>query len=230
MGSQVPFSPAQVSSIRALLIHAGYHGYRHFILYLGARALIALLGFAMVLLISGLNSPQLLAGMTWLGFFIPHFILKEMIGGRQKRIRRGLIDFFDLTALCVEAGLNSLQAMKRVAEDLRHAHADLSDELDLVWCEMQAGYSWDEALCSMSARTGVGEIEELSELIRAEPLGVVGVLQTCADFLRVERLQHAKPKTMVPALVVFGTVFSLPVIVVVTLGPALIEIYRTLMS
>jgi tight adherence protein C len=168
--------------------------------------------------------------MTWQGFFIPRFILKGMIGGRQKRIRLGLIDFFDLTALCVEAGLFSLQAMKRVAKDLRHAYPELSDELYLVCCEMQAGYSLDEALWSMSERTGVGEIEELSELIRAEPLGVVRVLQTCADFLRVERGQHAKAKTMVPALVVFGAVFTLPVVLVVTLGPALIQLYRTLMT
>jgi tight adherence protein C len=191
---------------------------------------IALLGVAAVLLISGLNSPLLLAGMTWLGFFIPRFILKGMIRARQKRIRRGLIDFFDLTTLCVEAGLLPLQAMQRVAEDLRHTHPELSDELYLVYCEMQADYSWDEAFCSMYARTGVGEIGELSELLRAEPLGIVGVLQSCADCLRTERRQHAKPERMVPALVVFGTVFILPVIVVVTLGPALIQLYRTLMS
>ena len=230
MGSQLHLSPDQVSRIRALLIRAGYHEYRHFILYLGTRALIPLLGFAAVLVISGLKSPLLLVGSTWLGFFIPRFILKAMIDGRQKRIRLGLIDFFDLTGLCVEAGLFPLPAMKRVIKDLRHAHPELSDELYLVCCEMQAGYSLDEALWSMSERTDVGEIEELSELIRAEPLEVVRVLQTCADFLRVERSQHAKAKTIVPALLVFGTVFTLPVVLVVTLGPALIQLYRTLMS
>jgi tight adherence protein C len=230
MGSQLPVSPDQVSCIRALLIQAGYPGYRYFILYLGTRALVALLGLAAVWLISGLNSPLLLAGMTWLGFFIPHFIVKGMIRGRQKRIRLGLIDSFDLTTLCVEAGLLPLQAMKRVAEDLRHTHPELSDELYLVYCEMQAGCSWDEAFCGMSARTGVGEIGELSELLRAEPLGIVGVLQTCADSLRVERLQQAEPKMMAPALVAFLGAVILPVILVITLGPALIQLYRTLMS
>jgi tight adherence protein C len=230
MGSQLHLSPDQVSRIRALLIQAGYPEYRYFVLYVGSRALVALLGLAAVVFISGLKSPLLLAGMTGLGFFIPRFILKGMIRARQKRIHRGLIDFFDLTTLCVEAGLLPLQAMQRVAEDLRHTHPGLSDELYLVYCEMQAGYSWDEAFCSMSARTGVGEIGELSDLLRAEPLGIVGVLQSCADCLRTERRQHAKSERMVPALVVFGTVFILPVIVVVTLGPALIQLYRTLMS
>jgi tight adherence protein C len=105
MGNQLPFSPDQVSRIRALLIQAGYHEYRHFILYLGVRALIALLGLGAVIFISGLNSALLLVVVAGMGFFIPRFILKTMIGGRQKRIRLGLIDFFDLAALCVEAGL-----------------------------------------------------------------------------------------------------------------------------
>jgi tight adherence protein C len=230
MGNQLPFSPDQVSRIRALLIQAGYHESRHFILYLGIRVLIALLGLGAVLLISGLNSPLLLVGVTGLGFFIPRFILKRMIRSRQKRIRLGFIDFFDLTALCVEAGLAPLKAMKHVAEDLRPTHPELRDELYLACREMHAGYSWDEALDSMSERTGVGEIREVSELIRAEPLGLVGVLRTCADSLRVERRQRTKAKTMVPALVVFGAVFILPVILVVVFGPALIQLYRTLVS
>ena len=230
MGRQVPFFPNQVSRMRALLIQAGYPEYRYFILYLGICVLFAAVGCVSVVLTSGLNSPLLLVGVTGMGLFTPRFILKGKIRGRQKRIRLGLIDFFDLTALCLDAGLFPLQAMKRVAKDLRPAHPELSDELYLVWCEMQAGYSWDQALCSMTERTGVGEIEELSELIRAEPLGGVEVLQTCADSLRVERRQHAKAKTMVPALVVFGTVFILPVILVVILGPALIQLYRTLAS
>jgi tight adherence protein C len=230
MGKQPPLSPAQVSRIRALLIQAGYHEYRHFILYLGIRPLIALLGVGAVLLISGLNSPLLLVGVTGMGFFIPHFILKWMIRDRQKRMRLGFIDALDLTALCLEAGLAPLGAMKHIAEDLRHTHPELSDELYLVCREMRAGYSWDDALCSMSERTGVSEIRELSELIRAEPLGVIRVLQTCTDSLRVERRQHAKVKTMVPALIVFGAVFILPVILVVILGPALIQLYRTLIS
>jgi hypothetical protein len=57
MGSQLHLSPDQVSRIRALLIRAGYHEYRHFILYLGTRALIPLLGFAAVLVSAASNLP-----------------------------------------------------------------------------------------------------------------------------------------------------------------------------
>jgi hypothetical protein len=81
---------------------------------------------------------------------------------------------------------------------------------------------------AMTERTGVGESKELSELIRAEPLGVVRILWSSADSLRVERGQHAK--AMVPALIVFGAVFIFPAILLVTLGPALIQLYCTLVS
>jgi tight adherence protein C len=229
MGNQLLFSLDQVSRIRALLIQAGYCEPRHFILYLVIRGLSTLLGFGAVLLAVGLSSPLLLVGVTALGFSMPPFILNRMIRGRQKRIRLGFIDTLDLTALCVEGGLTPLQAMRHVAEDLRDRHPELSDELYPVCREMRAG-SWDEALCGMSERTGVGEIRDLSELIRAEPFGVIRNLRSCADSLRAERGQHAKVKAMVPALVVFGAVFILPVILLVTRGPALIQLYRTLVS
>ena len=64
--------------------------------------------------------------------------------------------------------------MLRVGEDLSYAHPDLSDELHLVNREIRAGYSWDEALCNLSERTGVDDIKALvNALVQAGPLGVV---------------------------------------------------------
>ncbi len=64
--------------------------------------------------------------------------------------------------------------MLRVGEDLSYAHPDLSDELYLVNREIRAGYSWDEALCNLSERTGVDDIKALvNALVQAGPLGVV---------------------------------------------------------
>lgn len=153
-----------------------------------------------------------------------------MIRDRQKRVPVGLIDALDMTALAVEAGLFPLQVMMHVAEDLRPTHSELCDDLYLVCHDMHAGSSWDEALLNMSERTGVRDIKALSELIRNDPLGVLWAFKTCANSLRTELRQHAKAMTMVPALVAFGVVFILPVISVVILGPALIQLYRTLIA
>jgi pilus assembly protein TadC len=148
MGNRLLFSLDQVSRIRAMLIQAGCRESRHLILYLGIRAVITLLGFGAVLLVTGLNSPLLLVGVTALSFSMTRFILKRIIRDPRSAIRLGFIDALDLTALCIDAGLAPLQTMKHAAEDLRHRHPELRDELYLVCRDMYAGYTWDEALCA----------------------------------------------------------------------------------
>jgi len=88
----------------------------------------------------------------------------------------------------------------------------------------------DEALYSMSERTGLGEISEMSEMVRAEPIRFSEILRNCAHVLRVDYSRQAKPRKMALALVVFGAVFVFPMILIITLGPTLIELYRTLTS
>lgn len=231
MADQLPFLPDQTSHTRVLLIQAGYYEYHHFILYLGMRVLAALLALGSILLIGGVTSPLWLLGVTGMGFFVPRFILKKRIRNRQERIRLGLIDTLDLTTLCIGPGvgpaMTSRKTKKHVTEDLRLEYPELHDELYFVCRDMHAGYSWDEALDAMSERTGVGEIRGLSELIRTEPLGILKILRSGADSLRVERRQHSN--TIVP-LIVFSAVFIVPLMVIVICGPALIQLYRGLVG
>jgi pilus assembly protein TadC len=105
MANQPPDPPGQVFSTRALLTQAGYREYRHFLLYVGMHVLIALLGMEAVLLVFGLGSPLLLFAVPATGFLLIRLLLKRFIRNRQKRIRLGLTDTLDLTALCIEAGL-----------------------------------------------------------------------------------------------------------------------------
>jgi tight adherence protein C len=202
-------------------------------LYLGARVIMAVIGFAVVVLTSGLSSPLLLIGLTGLGFFIPRFILKRKIRARQTRIRLGLPDALDLTVICVEAGLALDQAVMRVGEDLKHAHPDLSNEFYLFNLEMRAGKPRAEALRNLVSRTGVDDIKSLvATLVQTDRFGtsVAQALRVHSDSLRTERRQRAEEQAakttikMVPPLVVF----VLPSIIVVTLGPAIILLYRTL--
>ena len=223
--------PTEVSRTHRWLIQAGYRDAFHVNYYFGARILLAAAGFGAVALFSGFDNVYLLAGIPGLGFFLPRFILKRMITSRQHRIRLGLPDALDLTVISVVAGLALDQAMLRVGEDLSYAHPDLSDELYLVNREMRAGYSWDEALCTLSERTGVDDLKALVDaLVQAGPLGVVRVLRAHSDSLRTERRQRAEEQAakttikMVPPLVIF----VLPSIIFVTIGPAIIELVRQL--
>jgi len=235
LSKALPLSPTDTNRTRGWLIQAGYRESRHITIYQGVRVLGAAIGVMSVLLISGLKSPPLLVGLTGLGFFIPRFFLKRMINERQSRIRLGMPDALDLTVICVEAGLALDQAMMRVGEDLRHAHPDLSDEFYLMNLELRAGKPRAEALRNLYNRTGVDDIKSLvTTLVQTDRFGtsVAQALRVHSDSLRTERRQRAEEQAakttikMVPPLVVF----VLPSIIIVTLGPAIIQLYRTLVS
>ena len=229
----LPLSVDDTNRTRSWLIQAGYRESRHLTVYQGIRVLFAAVGFVSVLLISGVKSPPLLIGVTGLGFFIPRFFLKRLINDRQTRIRIAMPDALDLTVICVEAGLALDQAMMRVGEDLRHAHPDLADEFYLMNLELRAGKPRADALRNLYNRTGVDDIKALvTTLVQTDRFGtsVAQALRVHSDSLRPERRQRAEEQAakttikMVPPLVVF----VLPSIIIVTLGPAIIQLYRTL--
>jgi tight adherence protein C len=233
LSKALPLSADDSNRTRAWMIQAGYREQRHITIYQGIRVLFAAVGFFSVVVVSGIKSPPLLLGVTALGFFIPRFFLKRKINDRQMRIRLGMPDALDLTVICVEAGLSLDQAMMRVGEDLRHAHPELADEFYLMNLELRAGKPRAEALRNLYNRTGVDDIKALvTTLVQTDRFGtsIAQALRVHSDSLRTERRQRAEEQAakttikMVPPLVVF----VLPSIIIVTLGPAIISLYRTL--
>jgi tight adherence protein C len=232
LSKALPKSPTEVSATRALLMQAGYRDPNHLTIYFGIRALLAFGGLALVMATGiGLNSPMLIAALPLGGYMVPRFMLKRMIRNRQLRIRLGLPDALDLTVICVEAGLGLDQALQRVGEDLRHAHAELSDEFRLVNLELRAGKPRADALRNLAERTGVDDLKALvAVLIQTDRFGtsIAQALRVHSDALRTERRQRAEESAakttikMVPVLVLF--VF--PSMFIVSLGPAAIQLIR----
>ena len=230
----LPLSPREVSRTRAWLIQAGYRDARHLTMYVGSRVLLAFVGLMVVIAATGFKSLILMVSITAFCFFLPRFVLKRMIRDRQLRITLALPDALDLTVICVEAGLALDQALMRVGEDLHHAHPDLSDEFHLVNLEMRAGKPRVEALRNLTERTGVDDIRALvGTLVQTDRFGtsVAQALRVHSDSLRTERRQRAEEqaaKTTIKMIIPL-VVFVLPSIIFVTLGPAVIELVRTLM-
>jgi tight adherence protein C len=233
LSKAIPLSPGDVSRTRKWLIQAGYREPRHLTIYVSSRLVCAALGFAVAVAISGFDSAVLLVGLAGLGFFLPRFALKRAIRQRQQNIKLGLPDALDLTVICVEAGLALDQALMRVGQDLHHAHPELSDELYLVNLEMRAGKPRAEALRNLVERTGVDDIRALvGTLIQTDRFGtsIAQALSVHSDSLRTERRQRAEEaaaKTTIK-MVIPLVLFVLPSIIFVTLGPAVISLFRTL--
>ena len=234
LSKAIPLSPSEVSRTRKWLIQAGYREERHLTMYVGSRVALAVLGMALVVAATGFSSLPLIVSVGALGFFLPRFALKRMIRDRQQRIRLALPDALDLTVICVEAGLALDQAMMRVGEDLHHAHPELSDEFHLVNLEMRAGKPRAEALRNLVDRTGVDDIRALvATLVQTDRFGtsVATALRVHSDSLRTERRQRAEEqaaKTTIK-MVIPLVIFVLPSIIFVTLGPAVIQLFRTLL-
>jgi tight adherence protein C len=233
LSKALPLSADEVSRARGWLIQAGYREPQHVTIYVGSRMLMAFLAMVIVVAIWQFQSLLLLVAAGAFGFFLPRFALKRMIKKRQRLIELGLPDGLDLTVICVEAGLSLDQALMRVGDELRYAHPELSAELHLVNLEMRAGKPRTEALHNLISRTGVDDIRALvTTLIQTDRFGtsIAQALRVHSDSLRTERRQRAEEaaaKTTIKMVVPLA-LFILPSILVVTIGPALIQLYRTL--
>ncbi|HEY4718299.1 MAG TPA: type II secretion system F family protein [Anaerolineales bacterium] len=166
---------------------------------------------------------------TVVGFFLPNLLLESRIKRRQRVVLHAMPDALDLLTICVEAGLGFDAAMKKVIEKW-------DNELSLAFAralqEIQLGKLRREALRDMADRLGVSEMDSfVAAVIQSEQLGVSmsRVLRVQADSMRVKRRQRAEESAQkAPVKMVVPMVFLIfPTIVIILLGPALLQILRS---
>jgi tight adherence protein C len=118
---------------------------------------------------------------------------------------------------------------------MRIASPALSNELGLVNQQMQTGMSRSDALRNLAERTGVEEIYSLvAMLIQTDRLGtsVAQALRSHADSMRTKRRQRAELLARQASVkLAFPLVFLiLPALLVVLLGPAVIQLLKVLLT
>ncbi|HEU4796713.1 MAG TPA: type II secretion system F family protein, partial [Pyrinomonadaceae bacterium] len=168
-----------------------------------------------------------------LGFYLPRYVLRKKIKGRQQRITWGLADAMDLMVVAVEAGLGLNAALNRVGDELKTLHPDMHSEIDLVNLEIRVGRSREEALRNLAERTGVEDIRSfVALLIQADRYGssIAKAVRVFADSLRTKRRQRAEQISQKAALKLLFplTCFLFPVIILVVLGPPMMNLYDVL--
>jgi tight adherence protein C len=230
------------SSVRLRFIHAGIRNPYAAPAFFGVKTLLTLglplAGFAALTLAgSPLKGNSLLLAMLGLaaaGYYVPNMVLSHLVMVRQREIFEACPDALDLMTVCVEAGLGTEAAMLRVAEDMQLKSAALAEEMRLVNLELRAGADRERALRNLSIRTGVEEVDGFVTMInQAERFGtsIAASLRIHAELLRTRRRQKAEEAAAKIALkLLFPLIFCIfPSLMVVLMGPAMIQIYRVLL-
>jgi tight adherence protein C len=183
--------------------------------------------------LSFLGNPGMLALVLWLllgglGFFGADLLLVNRAQKRVAAVRRKLPDTLDQLTISVEAGLGFDAALARVA---RSDDGPLARELVRTMQDVQAGMSRREALHRLNDRVEVAELRSfVNAVTQAEQYGlpIGSVLRVQAGELRTRRRQQAEEKAVkLPVKMMFPTVvFIFPVLFIVLLGPAMIQIMQ----
>lgn len=230
------------SAIRIAFINAGWRQPSAPTIFFGIKTLLAL-SFPLIaltlsgegLLASGASRILfVLASTAAVGYYLPNLVLHYKIADRQREIFQSFPDALDLLIICVEAGLGLDQAIAKVAAEVDIKSKVLAQELQLVLLELRSGFSRETALRHLALRTGLEEIDLLvAMMIQADRFGTSmgDSLRVHADNLRTKRRQRAEEAAAKIAVkLLMPLIFMIfPTLMLVLVGPAMIQIYRVLL-
>lgn len=236
-----PSDEGEMSEVRARLINAGYRSrsaVRYFYLVRAGLAL-GLVLFGLVIFGLAQSEPDparllIFCGVAGLvGFVGPSYWVSRRKQQRQLAMSNGFPDALDLMLVCVEAGQSLDQALTRVSVETEDAHEILSDELKIVANEMRAGKDRPAVLRDFADRSGVSDISAfVTVLVQSAAFGtsVAQALRVYAAEMRDKRLMRAEEKAnTLPTKLTLGTMFfTVPPLLLILIGPSLIEITRAL--
>ncbi|ESQ78631.1 type II secretion system F family protein [Asticcacaulis sp. YBE204] len=168
-------------------------------------------------------------GMFVAGYYAPNIYISNMASKRRASIIAAFPDALDLLLICVESGMSIEAAINKVSQEIGSASIELAEEMSLLVAELSYLPERRMAYEGLSRRTNHPGIKAVcTAMIQAEkygtPLGTA--LRVMAKENRELRLSAAEKKAAaLPAqLTVPMIVFFLPVLFVVILGPAILNV------
>ena len=198
-------------------------------------AVFAVVGLGLGLLIP-LGLPVVVAAPVYgavlatAGYLSPSLWLSQRISFRRRQIQRSLAEATDLLTLVVESGMSLDEGLLSITERFHNA---LGDEIGKVLREIRLGRPRMAALEHMADTVGVPDLHHLVEsIVQSDQMGVpiARLLRVQATEMRRRQRQGAQERAaQASSRMVFpmvGCIF--PVLWIVLLGPAIIQVLKSL--
>jgi tight adherence protein C len=223
---------------REKLTMAGFRGQAPMVAFLFFRFVTPVVLFSVTVfylfVIGDFQQPAMIrVGLSiaaaYIGIKLPELYIKNLIQKRQQSIKRAFPDALDLMLICVESGMSIEMAFRRVSQEIGSQSVPLAEELTLVNAEISYLQDRRTAYDNLGIRTGLESVKSVvTALIQAEKYGTpIGTaLRVLAQESRDMRMAEAEKKAaaLPPKLTVPMILFFLPILFVVILGPAGIQI------
>ncbi|HEY2525515.1 MAG TPA: type II secretion system F family protein [Candidatus Binataceae bacterium] len=228
----------ELHKMRVALTRAGFNRVEQVALYRAARVISSVLlvvaGVVIAHFYPRWRIPAVLGGAV-VGYLLPANIVKRMARKRQLTIVHELPAILDLLVVTLEAGQGLLEAIRIVGRETARQGRELGKELATAAAEMSAGVSLEESMASLSERTGVDDLKGIGAvLIQSKEIGgrLGPSLRAAADLLNDKRrllaeesAQKSSVKMLLPLVLLI-----LPAMLIIILGPAIIEIFELIMG
>ncbi|MEM9030510.1 MAG: type II secretion system F family protein [Pseudomonadota bacterium] len=170
-------------------------------------------------------------GAGFFGYYLPNIFLENMIQRRQQSVKNAFPDALDMLLICVQSGMSIEAAFGKVAMEVSSQSIELAEELSLTTAELSYLQDRRKAFENLGSRTGLPGVQAVATaLVQAERYGtpVSQALRVMAKENREIRMSEAEKKAaaLPPKLTVPMIIFFLPVLFVIILGPAAIQVWK----
>lgn len=226
--------------LRDKLKQAGLRGQAPVITYMFFRlvmpAIITVAGLIYMFFIADYDYAPIVkigvaVGAGYLGYFLPNMFIENQVQRRQQSIKEAFPDTLDMLLICVQSGMSTEAAFGKVSAEIGTQSIELAEEMSLTTAELSYLPERRQAYENLAKRTGLPGIKGVcTALIQAERYGtpVGAALRTMAKENREMRMSEAEKKAaaLPPKLTVPMIIFFLPVLFIVIIGPALIQVFK----
>lgn len=193
-------------------------------MFLNLRIIISVVIFILFMLLSdrGFLYAPIFTLIVYFGF---EYILDYYIEKRKNKLNYEAIFFFQVLVLSLESGKDLKSAIELTTKNI---NSEISEEFKITIYEVDNGKSLVEALNSMKDRIPSEEINTVILNIKESSLfgnSIVESLNNQIEYLRDKQINNIKGKInkMPIKISVVSVVFIIPIILLLILGPVLIN-------